>query len=195
MEKNRDENSVTASPYAGFGKRLYAYLIVQSIIQGVALLIVLPFAIEPMQKLSAELMSMAGAGGAPLSLDQMPSTSEAMAEKLAGVLAPIEMLMVLFVVLMFLIGVVYGTLMEGSRRGATVGKRYCGLRVTDAYGDDIGYGAAAIRNAGINLLSVVLLMDVTFGLILLPAYLLFFVTKKKQTLHDLVAKTTVIRAL
>ncbi len=98
----------------------------------------------------------------------------------------------LFMLFQFVLGVVYGALMEGSESGATLGKRYCGLRVTDKYGERIGYGAAVIRNIGVNLMGVALSIRVNAGLILAPAYLLALFTKRKQALHDLAAKTIVI---
>lgn len=75
----------------------------------------------------------------------------------------------------------YCALLESSRWQATVGKRALGIRVTSHRGERIGFGRAAARFAA-KLLS---------GLTLCLGYLLFFVTKRRQTLHDLIAGTLV----
>jgi uncharacterized RDD family membrane protein YckC len=77
----------------------------------------------------------------------------------------------------------YCTLLESSSWQATVGKRALGLKVTNRRGERIGFGRAAMRFAA-KLLS---------GLTLCLGYLLFFVTKRRQALHDLIAGTLVAR--
>ena len=75
----------------------------------------------------------------------------------------------------------YCSLLESSRWQATIGKRVLGIRVTSHRGERIGFGRAAARFAA-KLLS---------GLTLCLGYLLFFVTKRHQALHDLIAGTLV----
>ena len=75
----------------------------------------------------------------------------------------------------------YCSLLESSRWQATIGKRVVGIRVTSHRGERIGFGRAAVRFAA-KLLS---------GLTLCLGYLLFFATKRRQALHDLIAGTLV----
>ncbi|MFA6280566.1 MAG: RDD family protein [Bdellovibrionales bacterium] len=166
--------------YAGFGKRLYAYLIDQSIIQGVALVLLLPFGGGLWDQLSGALTRQ------PTTLSMQSGSFDVLAVSITAAV-------LFFMIFQFVLGVAYGTVMEGGCAGATWGKRYCGLRVTDVQGQRIGYGAAALRNAGINVLSVALSMDMTLGLMLAPFYLMPLFTKKKQALHDIVAQTIVVQ--
>jgi len=75
----------------------------------------------------------------------------------------------------------YCSLLESSSWQATVGKHLLGLRVTSHRGERIGFGRAAARFVA-KLLS---------GLTLCLGYLLFFFTKRRQALHDLIAGTLV----
>lgn len=166
--------------YAGFGKRLYAYLIDQSIIQGVTLILLLPFGAGLWDQLSSALIFQ------PTTLSMQSASLESFAVSLTTAL-------LFFITLQFVLGVAYGTFMEGGYKGATLGKRACGLRVTDTQGQPIGYGAAALRNGGINSLNVALAIDMTLGLLLVPVYLMPLFTKKKQALYDIMAKTIVVQ--
>lgn len=89
--------------------------------------------------------------------------------------------------LMALTGAVMGWLyfagMQSSAGGATLGKYFLGLRVTDEEGERITFLQATIRYWTKILLSTVLLLG----------YILALFTKRKQALHDLVARTLVIK--
>ncbi len=170
---------IVSPSYALFGTRLYAYLIDQSIIQGAAFLLLLPFCGGLWKELSGALSLQ------PETLMQASSFD--------SLAASIAMAVLFFTSFQFALGVAYGTLMEGGSWGATLGKKHCGLCVTNLWEEPIGYGMAAIRNIGINLFVVALSFDVMFGLILVPFYLLPLVTKRKQAWHDIVAQTIVIR--
>jgi uncharacterized RDD family membrane protein YckC len=77
----------------------------------------------------------------------------------------------------------YKTVMEGSKRQATLGKLAFGLRVTTLRGKPIGFGRALVRNLA-QVLSA------------LPVYLGFVMasyTQRRQALHDMLAGTLVIR--
>jgi hypothetical protein len=72
--------------------------------------------------------------------------------------------------------------LEGSPIQATVGKYIAGLQITDLQGQRITYGKAFLRRV-YSLLSII------------PIFIGFFVagfTAKKQTFHDMLAKTVVI---
>ena len=77
----------------------------------------------------------------------------------------------------------YSSLMESSRRGGTVGKQAMRIRVTDLEGRRIGLGRAVWRNVA-----------KPFSAFLLLGFILALLTPRKQTLHDLVSGTVVVKA-
>lgn len=77
----------------------------------------------------------------------------------------------------------YNALLESSKSGATVGKSVMGIRVTDMNGERIGFGPATGRFFG-KILSVL-----TFFI----GYFLMLFNTRRQTLHDMMAGTIVIR--
>ena len=85
----------------------------------------------------------------------------------------------LFVVLPWL----YFSLMESSALQATVGKSFCGLIVCDLNGNRIGFVQATIRHFGKYL----------SGVLLLIGYFMILFTKRARGLHDVLAKTLVVR--
>jgi uncharacterized RDD family membrane protein YckC len=107
----------------------------------------------------------------------------------------------------------YFTLMEASGWQATLGKRLLGLRVVDTRGKRIGYGRALLRTAvkllpwELTHLSLMLPVpiwsegastSVRPGLIVANALLVVYIatallTPRKQSVHDLVSGTTVVR--
>lgn len=77
----------------------------------------------------------------------------------------------------------YYGLLESSSWRATFGKRLFGMRVTDLQGKRISFGRASTRTAG-RILSWALCLS---------GYLMMIPNKKKQTLHDRLTKTVVLR--
>jgi uncharacterized RDD family membrane protein YckC len=77
----------------------------------------------------------------------------------------------------------YFALMESSSWQATLGKRACGLIVTDLSGARITFGRATGRYFG-KLIS---------GMILYIGFMMAGWTQRKQALHDMMASTLVIR--
>lgn len=77
----------------------------------------------------------------------------------------------------------YFALLESSPRQATLGKMALGLRVADVAGRRLSFLRATGRFAA-KMLS---------GLTLLIGYLVMLFTERRQTLHDLVAGTVVVR--
>ncbi|NGX38424.1 MAG: hypothetical protein K1000chlam2_01597 [Chlamydiae bacterium] len=71
---------------------------------------------------------------------------------------------------------------ESSRWQATIGKKMLGLKVVNLKGNRIGFWRATVRYFS-KLLSRLILM---FG------FLMIFFTKKKQALHDKIARTLII---
>ena len=81
----------------------------------------------------------------------------------------------------FALQVSYFTYFESSDRQATIGKSAMGLIVADENGNRLDTQKALIRN----------IMRLISSAICLIGYLMAFFTEKKQTLHDIVAKTNV----
>ena len=76
---------------------------------------------------------------------------------------------------------VYFAYME-SKYEATLGKMVMNIFVTDYEGNEIGFGRSIIRNLA------KYITDGSFGI----GYILGFITKNKQFLHDFIAKTYVV---
>ena len=80
-------------------------------------------------------------------------------------------------------GWIYFATMHSSEKQATVGKQAMGLIVTDLEGKRITFGKATVRYIGRIISACILLI----GFIIQPF------TEKKQTLHDMIAKTVVYK--
>ena len=94
------------------------------------------------------------------------------------------------IVAWLVVGFTYFTLLNGGRRGQTIGKMVWDIRVRDAAtGGPLGPAKAALRYLAPALLSIV-----TFGLIWLPDGLWLFWDGRRQTLHDKVAGSVVVNA-
>ena len=86
--------------------------------------------------------------------------------------------------LLFLIGLAYYVVMEVTS-GGTVGKKAMGLRVVSASGGPISWQASLIRN----------LLRIVDGLFFyLVGAIVVWVSKSKQRLGDMAAKTLVVKA-
>jgi len=79
----------------------------------------------------------------------------------------------------------YFALMESAPGQATLGKRACGLKVTDRDGAPISFARASGRYFA-KILSAALL---------LIGYLMVAFTRRKQGLHDIIAGTLVVRVV
>lgn len=89
-----------------------------------------------------------------------------------------------FLVALFIGGWLYTALYESSAKQATLGKRLLGLIVADSQGRRISFARATARY-----FSEAFLTGNTFGI----GYLIVIWTAKKQTVHDLVCDTVVLR--
>ncbi len=99
----------------------------------------------------------------------------------AGMMAAMMGAGLLMQVLSIAIQVAYFTYFESSERQATIGKSAMGLIVADENGNRLDVQKALIRN----------ISRLVSGFICLIGYLMAFFTEKKQTLHDIIAKTNV----
>lgn len=86
-------------------------------------------------------------------------------------------------VVIFIINLLYFPAMESSARQATFGKSLCGIKVTDMDGRRLSFLQALLRNIA-KILSAI---PLNIG------FLLAAFTKRKQALHDMLAKCLVVR--
>ncbi|MFD0671876.1 RDD family protein [Cohnella sp. GCM10027633] len=84
----------------------------------------------------------------------------------------------------FIVMLLYKSLMESSAKQATLGKMLIGIKVTDEDGGRISFGRAAGRH----------LASILSGIILFIGFMMAGWTEKKQALHDLIAKTLVVKS-
>ena len=83
---------------------------------------------------------------------------------------------------MFIIQMLYFSIMESSSKQATLGKMVLGIVVTDADGKRISLGRSLGRNLG----------KIVSQIILFIGYFMVAFTKKKQGLHDMMANCVVV---
>lgn len=83
-----------------------------------------------------------------------------------------------------ILGWLYFALMESGEGQATIGKKALGLKVTSANGERLSFGQATGRHFGKILSSIILFIG----------YLMMIWDDKKQTLHDKLASTLVVKA-
>lgn len=89
-----------------------------------------------------------------------------------------------FIVLIGVFGPwIYFATLESSPRQATLGKMAVGIRVTDVNGARIDFARATIRYFG----------KVLSTLMLFVGYIMAGFTERKQALHDMLAKTLVVK--
>ena len=90
----------------------------------------------------------------------------------------------------------YFALQESSRARATLGKRALGIRVCDYNGDKISLLTASYRAWPLwlpGLINTVAILDLIVGLASLAACLAVAFTKRKQGLHDIMARCLVVK--
>jgi uncharacterized RDD family membrane protein YckC len=152
--------------YAGFWLRLVAFIIDAIIIGCVRSFILVPI-------LAA--MGIGMAQNIPTNMDDpsdmMPFVASIMA--LAGVMSLISLA----------ITVLYYTLLESSNLQASIGKLALGLVVVDESGQKLDFVKALVRN----LCKIISWMIIGIGFIMAGF------TDKKQGLHDIIAKTLVVK--
>lgn len=85
-------------------------------------------------------------------------------------------------VIVFMVGWMYYSNMESSKKQATLGKMLLGIKVTDVDGERIDFGKASGRHFG----------KIISGAIIWIGYIMAAFTEKKQALHDKMAGCLVI---
>lgn len=119
------------------------------------------------------VLGLIGLAVAPIEGD--PGASEALAAAAVGATFIIIIVMMIAVWLYF-------ALMESSGKGATLGKRALGIKVTGLNGNRISFGKATGRFFG----------KMIFGVILYIGFIMAGFTEKKQALQDIVAGCLVV---
>jgi len=94
-----------------------------------------------------------------------------------------EIIQLIGAVVGLILGWLYYALMESSSKQATLGKMICGLVVTDETGGRISFGRATGRHFA----------KILSAIILCIGFIMVGLTQRKQGLHDLLAKTLVIK--
>jgi uncharacterized RDD family membrane protein YckC len=82
----------------------------------------------------------------------------------------------------FVLLFIYWIVFDASRSGASLGKRFVNIRVTDCDGKRLTISRSVVRN----------LLKILSILILMIGCIMIFFTRRKQGFHDLIAKTLVI---
>jgi uncharacterized RDD family membrane protein YckC len=119
----------------------------------------------------------AGMSGGEMEFDPENPESTAMAAAMMGG-------MVLAGIATTVAGWLYFALMESSAKGATLGKRALGIKVTDMSGNRISFGRATGRYFG----------KIVSGVILYIGFLMAGFTQQKQALHDIMASCLVVNS-
>ncbi|PLS16489.1 hypothetical protein CVD28_15485 [Bacillus sp. M6-12] len=89
-----------------------------------------------------------------------------------------------FVLLAALIGFLYYSILHSSKWQATVGKKLLGLKVTDLHGNRISFWRALGRIVAMSFLSGIFYIG----------YIMAAFTERKQSLHDMIAGTIVVKS-
>ncbi len=153
--------------YAGFWKRVAAYLI-DGLVLGVASwLIILP------------VLGLVGIGASSMEYSEDMMMDE---EAAAGMAAMVMGGMMMLFVVIAAAGWLYFALMESSSKQGTLGKMALSIVVTDLNGNRITFGRATGRYFG----------KILSGMILYIGYIMVAFTEKKQGLHDMIAGTLVV---
>ncbi len=93
-----------------------------------------------------------------------------------------EIIEVFALILRYLSGWIYYIVMESSSLQGTLGKMILKIKVTDLAGDRVGFGRAIGRNLG-KIISIT---------IIFIGFIMVAFTKKKQGLHDMMARCLVV---
>jgi uncharacterized RDD family membrane protein YckC len=83
----------------------------------------------------------------------------------------------------WVISLLYFSLMESSKTQGSLGKMAMGIKVTDLEGQRISFGKAFLRSIG----------KVISQMIMYIGYIMAAFTEKKQALHDIIASTLVVK--
>jgi uncharacterized RDD family membrane protein YckC len=166
----KEEDSQSALEFAGFWRRVGAYII-DGIILGIAAYITSNV---------IGLLLRGSINQTQLTQAMLTQDPQAMVSAIAG---PMMDLLIFSSLASFIIYWFYFAGFESSKFQATPGKSLLGIVVTDMDGDPVTFGTATGRFLG----------KILSALILYIGFLMVAWTKHKQGLHDMIAGTLVIR--
>jgi uncharacterized RDD family membrane protein YckC len=153
---------MNGTTYAGFWKRVFAYLIDSLLLGAVGLIIFLP------------MIGLLGVNVFLYEADGM--------EPSPGMTAMLIIAIVVGSVTALICTWLYFALMESSAGGATLGKMAIGIKVTDMQGNRLSFWRATGR------FFAKYISGLTFGI----GYLMAAFTQQKQALHDILAGCLVV---
>jgi uncharacterized RDD family membrane protein YckC len=160
-------NTVPPVSYAGFWKRVAAYLIDGALVGAVTWILALVL----------------GAGTVFSGMfSHINKDSLQDPEANAALAASIISLYFIIFGVAALSGWLYFALMESSAKQGTIGKMALGIKVTDLNGNRISFGRATGRFFG----------KIISGMILYIGFIMAGFTDKKQAMHDMIAGTLVV---
>jgi len=155
-------------PYAGWGTRLGGYLI--DVVIFIPVLVVLALAFRHTHTLEVHLMTRRNG-----------STTRRSVSLLSPLVTAVAF-------------VVYATILNGGARGQTVGMMAVGVRVVrEGAHDALGYGRAFWRALAEQFLRILAAVTLILGVVWLLDMLFPLWDSKKQTLHDKIVKSVVLR--
>lgn len=163
--------------YAGFWKRLLAFLLDQIILGFARMIIFIPLWIIFLASLFGEDF---------LNNDYHIKNVGFVSNDISIATFAISVfLIIILVVINFVFEWLYFSLMESSSKQGTLGKIIVGIKVTDLEGKKISFGKACGRYFG----------KIISGIIFMIGFIIAGITKRKQALHDLIAGTLVIDSI
>jgi uncharacterized RDD family membrane protein YckC len=152
--------------YAGFWLRFVAV-----IIDGIIISVLRAFVIVP-------ILATMGYG-----LSQELPTDMENPDQIMNLVAMIMAVGGIVTLVSTVIWVLYYTFLESSKMQTSIGKLALGLIVTDENGGKLDFSKALVRN----------LCKIISGMIMCIGFLMAGFTEKKQGLHDIIAKTLVVK--
>ena len=161
--------TLTAAPYASFGRRLAAWLIDLIVLWIVQAIVITPILAAVGFGIASDVQAMEG-----MNDDQA-------AEMVGGMIGTFMATMGTMMLVTSVLNLLYFALMESSKTQGSIGKMALGIKVTDMNGNRISIGTGFLRAFG----------KLVSGAILFIGYLMAAFTEKKQGLHDMIASTLV----
>lgn len=159
---------MSTTDYAGFWLRFVAFVIDAIVLSVFYLLVILPL--------------YTFLGPAHPNMEEVPPDPSGIVEQ-TGRIQYIQSMVDFSQLILFVVAFFYYVYMESSRYQATFGKLALELKVTDENGYPLNFIKALIRNAS------KIISTLTFFI----GYIMAAFTKRKQALHDRIAKAIVIK--
>lgn len=173
---NNEQGHLNGVKYGGFFTRLGAHII-DNLIISIPLGIIAIFIFIVMVSSAPELIDLLSD---PLVLAEERTLTDAEAFVMIGFIFKYA----IFIGVISLVTTwLYYALLHSSKWQATLGKKLLGIKVVDLTGNKVSFGRATGRFFSKMFLSGILLIG----------YIIAAITEKQQALHDIIAKTIVIK--